>query len=85
MIQRAIASGATEMLVYRFPNQLCTDQDRALNQTEPGWEKTLTGIPKEVYQLWYDYLRPRGYRIKFEIIDCPGGLPGDIGVTLKWG
>jgi hypothetical protein len=43
VIQRAIASGATEMLVYRFPNQLCTDHGRAINQTEPGWEKTLTG------------------------------------------
>jgi hypothetical protein len=85
VIQRAIASGATEMLVYRFPNQLCTDHGRAINQTEPGWEKTLTGTPKEVYQLWYDYLRPRGYKIKFEIIDWPGGMPGDIGVTLKWG
>ena len=85
VVRRAIDSGRTEMLVYRFPNQLCTDHGRAINQREPGWEKTLTGIPKEVYQLWYDYLRPRGYKIKFEIIDWPGGLPGDVGVTLVWG
>jgi hypothetical protein len=85
VIRRAIDSGRMEMLVYRFPNQLCTDHGRAINQREPGWEKTLTGIPKEVYQLWYDYLRPRGYKIKFEIIDWPGGMPGDIGVTLVWG
>jgi len=85
VIRRAIASGRTEMLVYRFPNQLCSDHGRAINQREPGWENTLTGIPKEVYQLWHDYLRPRGYKIKFEIIDWPGGLPGDIGVTLVWG
>jgi hypothetical protein len=85
VVKRALASGRTEMLVYRFPNQLCTDHGRAINQQEPGWEKTLTGIPKEVYHLWYDYLRPRGYKIKFEIIDWPGGMPGDIGVTLKWG
>jgi hypothetical protein len=85
VIRRAIDSGRTEMLVYRFPNQLCADHGRAINQREPGWEKTLTGIPKEVYQLWYDYLRPRGYKIKFEIIDWPRGLPGDIGVTLVWG
>lgn len=85
VIKRAVASGNTEMMVYRFPNQLCTDHGRAINQQEPGWENTLTGIPKEVYQLWYDYLRPRGYKIKFQIIDWPGGLPGDIGVTLCWG
>ena len=85
VIRRAIDSGRTEMLVYRFPNQLCTDHGRAINQRGPGWEKNLTGTPKEVYQLWYDYLRPRGYKIKFEIIDWPGGLPGDVGVTLVWG
>ena len=54
VVRRAIDSGRTEMLVYRFPNQLCTDHGRAINQREPGWEKTLTGLPKEVYQLWYD-------------------------------
>jgi len=85
VVRRAIDSGRTEMPVYRFPNQLCTDHGRAINQREPGWEKTLMGIPKEVYQLWYDYLHPRGYKIKFEIIDWPGGLPGDVGVTLVWG
>ena len=42
VIRRAIDSGRTEMLVYRFPNQLCTDHGRAINQREPGWEKTLT-------------------------------------------
>src|SRR5271157_2690791 len=85
VIRRAIDSGRTEMLVYRFPNHLCADHGRAINQREPGWEKTLTGTPKEVYQLWYHYLRPRGYKIKFEIIDRPGGSPGDIGVTWVWG
>ena len=40
VIRRAIDSGRTEMLVYRFPNQLCTDHGRAINQREPGWEKT---------------------------------------------
>jgi hypothetical protein len=52
---------------------------------EPGWEKTLTGIPKEIYQLWQDYLQPRGYKIAYQIIDFPGGVPGDIGITLSWG
>ena len=39
VIRRAIDSGRTEMLVYRFPNQLCTDHGRAINQREPGWER----------------------------------------------
>ena len=84
IIQRAVKNGLTEVQVYRFPNILCTDRGRAINQMEPGWEKTLTGIPKEIYQLWKDYLQPRGYKIAYQIIDFPGGVPGDVGITLSW-
>ena len=85
IIQRAVRNGQTEVHVYRFPNSLCTDKGRAINQQEAGWENTLTGIPKEIFQLWTDYLKPRGYRISYQIIDFPGGVPGDIGVTISWG
>jgi len=85
VIQRAVRNGLSEVQVYRFPNILCTDKGRAINQLEPGWEKTLTGIPKEIFQLWADYLKPRGYRISYQIIDFPGGVPGDIGITISWG
>jgi hypothetical protein len=85
VIQRAVRNGLTEVQVYRFPNALCTDKGRAINQMEPGWEKTLTGIPKEIFQLWTDYLKSRGYRIRYQVIDFPGGVPGDIGITISWG
>ena len=85
IIQRAVRNGLTEVQVYRFPNSLCTDKGRAINQQEKGWENTLTGIPKEIFQLWADHLKPRGYRIGYQIIDYPGGVPGDIGVTIAWG
>ncbi len=85
IIERAVANGKTEVQVHRFPNRLCTDKGRAINQQEPGWENTLTGVPKEIYQLWAKYFRPRGYKLKVEIIDFPGGLPGDVAMTLKWG
>ena len=85
VIQRAVRNGLTEVQVYRFPNSLCTDRGRAINQQEPGWENTLTGIPKEIFQLWVDYLKPRGYRIGYQTIDYPGGMPGDIGITIAWG
>src|SRR5438552_18690990 len=84
VIQRAVRNGMTEVQVYRFPNSLCTDKGRAINQMEKGWEKTLSGIPKEIYQLWSDYLQPRGYRIRYQIVDFPGGMPGDIAITLSW-
>ena len=85
IVKRAADNGMTEVLVGRFPNQLCTDHGRAINQAEPGWEKTLTGLPKELYEFWEKYMKPRGYRVSFQVIDFPGGVPGDIGVTLKWG
>ncbi len=82
VIQRAVRNGLTEVQVYRFPNTLCTDKGRAINQQEPGWEKTLTGIAQEIFQLWSDYLKPRGYRIRYQIVDFPGGVPGDIGIVI---
>jgi hypothetical protein len=84
IIQRAVSNGQTEVQVYRFPNQLCTDHVRAINQQEPGWEKTLTGLPKEMYEFWNRQLRPLGYKLRFQIVDWPDGLPGDVGITLKW-
>src|SRR3984893_11898658 len=66
IIQRAVDNGLTEIVVGRFPNTLCTDRGRAINQQEPGWENTMTGIPKEIFQLWVDYLKPRGYRIGYQ-------------------
>ena len=85
IINRAVNNGLTEVLVGRFPNTLCNDGGRAINQQEPGWENTLTGLPKELFQFWKKYLQSRGYRIKFQIVDWPNGMPGDIGVTLAWG
>jgi hypothetical protein len=85
VIQRAVRNGMTEVQVYRFPHTLCTDNGRAINQQEPGWEKTLTGIAQEIYQLWSDYLKPRGYRIRYQIVDFPGGVPGDISIVIVWG
>src|SRR6266513_1277245 len=73
IIQRAVSAGLTEVEVHRFPNNMCTDHGRAINQQEPGWESTLTGVPKEIYQLWYKYFRPRGYKLRVQIVDWPGG------------
>jgi hypothetical protein len=84
VIQRAVRNGLSEVQVYRFPNILCTDRGRAINQQEAGWEKTLSGVPLEIFQLWSDYLKPRGYRIRYQIVDFPGGMPGDIAITIAW-
>jgi hypothetical protein len=84
IIKRAADNGRTEVEVGRFPNRLFTDLGRAINQQEAGWEKTLTGLPKELYEFWQSNLKPRGYRLRFQIVDFPGGMPGDVGMTLSW-
>jgi hypothetical protein len=85
IIQRAVNNGLREVEVVRFPNELCTDRGRAINQQEPGWEETLTGLPKELFQFWKKHMQPRGYKIKYQIVDYSRGVPGDIGITLSWG
>lgn len=84
IIDRAVKNGLIEVEVLRFPNELCTDRGRAINQAEPGWENTLTGIPKDMYQFWNEHLRPRGYKVRAQIVDFPRGMPGDIGIFLSW-
>jgi hypothetical protein len=85
IINRAVNNGQTEVEVGRFPNSLLTDHGRAINQQEKGWENTLTGLPKELFEFWKQFLQPKGFRIKFQIVDWPDGKPGDVGISLSWG
>jgi hypothetical protein len=84
IIQRAVSNGLTEVQVSRFPNTLCTDGGRAINNMESGWENTLTGLPREMYLFWQRQLRAKGYRLRVQIVDFPKGMPGDVGMTLSW-
>ena len=45
----------------------------AINNQEPGWENTLTGVPKEIYQLWQRHFRPKGYKLRFQIVEKDSG------------
>jgi len=57
---------------------------RMREQEEPGWEATLEGRPKAAYEFWHDHLRPLGFHLKAEVLEYPGGMPGDIGFFLTW-
>jgi hypothetical protein len=83
-VKQAAIAGKVELMVLRFPVDLCTDKGRAINNAEPNWPETLTGTPKQVYDLWAERLRPNGYRISAMIIEWPNGMPGDVGLFLKW-
>src|SRR5262252_9720264 len=41
LVSRAAERGQSEVQVYRFPNVLCSDRGRRINNSESGWETTL--------------------------------------------
>ena len=83
-VRAAADRGDTELMIIRFPVALCTDRGRAINNSEPDWPDTLTGRPRQAYDIWRDHLRPAGFRLSAMIVEWPGGLPGDVGFFLKW-
>ena len=84
LVSRAAERGLNEVQVYRFPNALCSDHGRRINNSEPDWYETLDGRPKAAYEFWRDHLRPLGFHLRAQVLDYPGGMPGDIGLFLTW-
>ena len=83
-VKAAAVRGDTELMVIRFPSELCTDHARALNMAEPGWPDTLVGVPRQFYEVWKEKLEPAGFRLKAMIIEWPNGFPGDVGLYVAW-
>jgi hypothetical protein len=74
-----------EVQVLRFSAKLCTDRGRAINNGEPDWPKTLQGKAKSFYDFFLERGRPQGFKLKAQIVDFPGGIPGDVGLIVSWG
>jgi membrane carboxypeptidase/penicillin-binding protein len=83
-IRSAAERGETEMMVMRFPNSLCSDKGRAINNAEAGWPESLTGRPRQAYEFWRDHLKEANYRLTAMVVDWPAGLPGDIALFVSW-
>jgi len=83
-LRQAALRGENELLVIRFPSELCTDHGRALNNIEPEWPDTLVGAPRQFYEIWKETLEPAGYRLKAMILEWPNGFPGDVGLFVAW-
>ena len=83
VIKRAMDNGLLEVQVYRFPNTMCTDHGRAINQAEAGWEKTLTGIPGRSITFGTTI---SGKKVQDPLSDprISGWPARDIGITLSW-
>jgi hypothetical protein len=45
-VRLAAERGELDLMIGRFPVELCTDHGRAINNNEQGWPDTLTGLPR---------------------------------------
>jgi hypothetical protein len=84
VVKGAAERGEREVLAIRFTSEYCTDGGRAINSFEPEWPKTLTGFAKRAYEFWQKELEPKGYKLRAQIMNFPGGMPGDVGIFLRW-
>ena len=80
----AAERGDNHLQVFTFPSELCTDGGRAINNGDPNWPATLVGFAQRAYEFYRAELQPHGYRLRAEIVNFPGGKPGDVAVTLSW-
>ena len=84
IVEAAVRHGEMQALVYTFPSSLCTDDGRAINNALPGWQGTLQGKARELYDAFERHAKPLGYHLRAEIVTFPGGIPGDVGFFLSW-
>lgn len=84
--REAASHGESRVLIYRFPVELCTDDGRAINNAEEGWETTLTGVPLSIYEAWRTHLRDKGFHLSAEVIEFHGRdrIPRDAGLFIFW-
>jgi hypothetical protein len=39
---------------------------------------------KRAYEFWQEELEPQGYKLSAQFMHFPGGVPGDVGLFLRW-
>jgi CBS domain-containing protein len=84
LARAAAEHGAREFLLLRFPNELTTDNGRAINVGEADWPASLRGEAAELHLRWKQDLRPLGFGLTARILEFPNGMPGDAGLFLSW-
>lgn len=83
-IRRAAEQGRHELQVFTFSSSYCNDRGRRINNNEPDWPDSLEGFAKRAYEYYDKELRSLGYKLSAQVLDYPGGMPGEIGISLKW-
>ena len=83
-VRRAAEQGQHEIMVAQFPASWCTEGGRRINNFLEDWPDSLQGVAKEVYDYHQKHLAPLGYKMRMEVINFSGGVPGDIGILFRW-
>lgn len=82
----AANNGERELMLLRFPSDLCSDGGRKIDVVEEGWEGTLRGEAAELYSRWRTELKPQGFGLSARIVSYEDeGIIGDLGLYLTWG
>jgi len=83
-VRNAAKQGRHQLEVITFPAKFCSDGGRRINIADPEWPSTLEGFAKKAYEFYQKELRPLGFKLNAEIISFPGGMPGEVGLFLRW-
>ena len=84
VVARAADSGINEVLVVKFPSSYCNDSGRRINNAEADWADSLEGFAKVAMAYYDKELKPLGFRVQARVLDYPGGMPGTVGLFLRW-
>jgi hypothetical protein len=83
-VKKAAEQGQHEIMIGQFPASWCSDGGRRINNNLEDWPESLEGIAKQVYEYHVKNLAPLGYKMRVEVLNFPGGVPGDIGIFFRW-
>jgi hypothetical protein len=84
VVRVAAEQGLKQVQIITFPSSFCNDGGRRINNLLPDWPESLEGFAKKAYEFYAKELRPLGYKLHAQVIDFPGGVPGEIALFLKW-
>jgi hypothetical protein len=83
-VRRAVENGDKRVLVLQFPSEWLPDSGRGITTHDPNWHERLDGFPRRAFDFYAKELAPRGFQLQVEILDWPGGMPGEAGWFLTW-
>jgi hypothetical protein len=84
MVRKAVEAGEKQALLFQFPSDWLADQGLAITNHDRNWHEKLDGFAKRAYEFYEKELAPRGFQLNAQILDWPGGMPGNVGFVLRW-